>query len=175
MFGQEPQSIHRTPIALVTRIPKAGSRALCGRCGAGARAKPRAVFCATSTPVQACRPAPAHCSGGVRAPSVPCGSLPAPLLLPASERVGQATRGTHVGCRAAFLVVLLFFTNSAPLFFPPVFPAAIFVCLCCCAIEGVLYTCRHERREKKKSWGIAPPLRELLFQSATAVFSGRGF
>lgn len=60
VFGPEPQSIHRTPIALVNRIPRAHGRALCGRCGAGARAKPRAVFCASSTPVQACRPAPVH-------------------------------------------------------------------------------------------------------------------
>lgn len=174
MFGQEPQSIHRTPIALVTLIPRAGGSALCGRCGAGTRAKPRAVFSAPSTPVQACQLPPVHCCGGVWAASVPCGILPAPLLLLASERVGQATCGTHVGCRAAFLVVFLFFSLTLPPFFPSRFPAAIFV-VCVAVLLKEYYTLAVMRGEKKSLGGIAPPLRELLFQSATAVFSGRGF
>lgn len=132
--------------------------------GGGTRAKPRAVFSAPSTPVQARRPPPVHCCGGVRAASVPCGILPAPLLLLASERVGQATCGTHVGCRAAFLVVFLFFSLTLPPFFSLLFSGCHFCCLCCCAIEGVLYTCRDERREKSR--GELPlPLGSYCFKA----------
>lgn len=96
---------------------------------------------------------------------MPRGSLPAPLLLPASERVGQATRGTHVGCRAAFLVVLLFFTNSALLFFPPVFPAAIFV-VCVAVLLKEYYTLAVTRGERKKSRGELPlPLGSYCFKA----------
>lgn len=100
VFGQEPQSIHRTPVTLF--ILRTGSQVLCGRWGGGGSTckAPRRVPCPLQL-AQARWSAPVQCCEEVQTAWVPCGGLPAPLLLPASERVGQAPCGTCVGCRAA--------------------------------------------------------------------------